>query len=138
MEKSKLGISVGLLAALLYFLGLLSGYLVTVLVAGYILVAESNLWLRKSAVKAVLFLVIFSLLGILVNLIPNFMNLIYHLVAVFGGHFYLSAISELASAAGIVINFLEKVVFIGMGIAALMQKPFKIPVLDPLLDKYMN
>ena len=53
MEKSKLGISVGLLAALLYFLGLLSGYLVTVLVAGYILVAESNLWLRKSAVKAV-------------------------------------------------------------------------------------
>ena len=53
MQKTKLGISVGLLGAAIYFTGLFSGYLVAVLLAGYVLMFEENEWLRKNAVKAV-------------------------------------------------------------------------------------
>ena len=51
MEKTKLGISVALTAALLYFLGLISP-IALVVAAGYVLIAEKDQWLRKSAVQA--------------------------------------------------------------------------------------
>ena len=41
MQK-RLGISVGLLGATVCFVGLFSGYLTTVLIAGYILLFETN------------------------------------------------------------------------------------------------
>ena len=44
MQKTKLGISVGLLGAAIYFMGLFGGYLVAVLLAGYILMFEENEW----------------------------------------------------------------------------------------------
>ena len=51
MQKTRLGISVGLLGAAIYFMGLFSGYLLAVLLAGYVLLFEENSWLRKNAVK---------------------------------------------------------------------------------------
>lgn len=36
MQKTRLGISVGLLGAAIYFMGLFSGYLLAVLLAGYV------------------------------------------------------------------------------------------------------
>ncbi len=53
VQKTKLGISVGLLGAAIYFMGLFSGYMVAVLLAGYVLLFEENEWLKKSAVKAI-------------------------------------------------------------------------------------
>ena len=53
MQKTKLGISVGLLGAAIYFTSLFSGYLVPVILTGYVLLFEENDWLRKNAVKAV-------------------------------------------------------------------------------------
>mgnify|MGYP006974627764 CR=1 FL=1 len=43
MEKTKLGISVSLMAAAVYLLGLLSGYTVTILLVGYILLKEEDM-----------------------------------------------------------------------------------------------
>ena len=42
MQKTRLGISVGLLGAGVCFLGLVGGYLVTAILAGYILLFEEN------------------------------------------------------------------------------------------------
>ena len=53
MNKTKLGITTGLLAALAYFTGCFSGYLLLFLVAGYVLLKEEDEWLRKNVVKAV-------------------------------------------------------------------------------------
>ena len=52
MEKTKLGISVSLMAAAVYLLGLLSGYTVTILLVGYILLKEEDMWLKKQSVGA--------------------------------------------------------------------------------------
>lgn len=60
MEKSKLGISVGLLAAGMYFLGMVS-VLAVVVVAGYVLLREDDAWLKRSAVKAAVLAIAFAL-----------------------------------------------------------------------------
>lgn len=138
MQKTKLGISVGLLGAALYFLGLFSGYMVTVLLAGYVLMFEENTWLRKAAVKAVAVMVLFSLASAVVNLIPNAMSLIDSLVSVFGGSFYIAFISNLVSAVVTALNLLQKLVMLGLGLTALSQGTIAVPVVDKLLEKYMD
>ena len=60
MEKAKIGVSVGALAAMVYFSGICGGLLVAAILTGYILIAESNLWLRRSAVKAIVLMIVFS------------------------------------------------------------------------------
>lgn len=66
MQKSKLGISVGLLGALLYIMGLINTLGLIVMV-GYVLLAEEDLWLKKTGVKALMISLGFSLLSILIS-----------------------------------------------------------------------
>ena len=138
MQKTKLGISVGLLGAALYFLGIFSGYLVPVLLAGYILLCEENEWLRKAAVKAISVMVAFSLMSTVVSLIPNFMNFIGYLVSMFGGSFYIAILSNLVSAVVTALNILETLLLLGLGIKALNQGTIAVPVVDKLINKYMG
>lgn len=70
MEKTRLGISVGLLAAIMYFMGILN-LLGLLLIAGYILFCEKDLWLRKSAVKAVLIYAVFAVITLILGVIDN-------------------------------------------------------------------
>lgn len=76
MQKTKLGVSVAVLGAAMYFTGLFSGYIVAVVLAGYILLMEENEWLKKTAVKAVALMIAFSLLSTLLGLIPGVINFI--------------------------------------------------------------
>ena len=138
MQKTRLGVTVGLLGAVIYFMGLYGGYLITSLLAGYVLLFEENEWLKKSAVKAVALMVFFSVLSTLIYLIPNAINVIDGLVGIFGGSFYINAISSLASAAGSALDIIEKVLFIGLGLKALTQGNIAVPVVDRLIDKYMG
>ena len=60
MQKTKLGISVGLLGAIFFFAGFFGGYLVTILMAGYILLVEDNAWLERVTVKGVVLMLFFQ------------------------------------------------------------------------------
>ena len=138
MQKTKLGISVGLLGAGLYFMGLFSGYMVTVLLAGYVLLREDNEWLRKAAVKAISVMVLFSFVGTIINLIPNAMSFIDHIVSMFGGSFYIGFISNLVNAVVTALNVIEKLLLLGLGVKALNQGTIAVPVVDNLINKYMG
>lgn len=138
MQKTKLGISVGLLGAGLYFMGLFSGYMVTVLLAGYVLLFEDNEWLRKAAVKAISVMVLFSFIGAIVNLIPNAMNFIDYIVSIFGGNFYIAFISNLVNAVVTALNVIEKLLLLCLGVKALNQGTIAVPVVDGLINKYMG
>ena len=63
MEKTKLGISVALLSALTFLSGYL-GITVLVLLAGYILIREENVYLKKTAVGTVVLYLAFAALSI--------------------------------------------------------------------------
>lgn len=138
MQKTKLGVSVGMLGAAIYLTGLFSGYLVAVLLAGYVLLIEENGWLKRSAVKAVSLMVLFSFVTVLINLIPNAMSCISYIAAMFGGNFHIGFISNLVSAVTSVIDIVEKLLFIGLGVKALNQGTIAVPVVDKLINKYMG
>lgn len=138
MQKTKLRISVGLLGAVVYFSSLFSGYVASLLLAGYILLAEENEWLRKSAVKAVILMICFSVISTLIYLLPDAINFVSEVVSMFGGAFYISFISGLAGAAYSAMNIIEKLLFIGLGIKALNQGTIAVPVVDKLIEKYMG
>lgn len=57
----------GMLGAAIYLTELFSGYLVAVLIAGYVLLFEENGWLKRSAVKAVSLMVFFSFITVLIK-----------------------------------------------------------------------
>lgn len=138
MQKTKLGISVGLLGAAIYFMGLFSGYLVVFVLAGYVLLCEENSWLRKCAVKAVFVMAVFSLMVAVLNLVPDIFSFINNIFSMFGGSFYVPFISNLINAIVVALNFIEKLLMIGLGVKALNQGTIAVPVIDKLISKYMG
>lgn len=136
MPKTRLGISVGLLGAAAYFAALFGGFLVTLVLVGYVLMFEENEWLRRSVVKAFALLIVFSICTTIVNLIPNGINFINNLFAAFGGRFSVAFLSYIAAAIVNVLNMIENVVFIVLGLKALNQSTIVIPIVDQLLNKH--
>lgn len=139
MQKTKLGISVGLLGSIIYFaVAFGGGYPIALLLCGYVLLVEDNPWLRKTSVKAVLLLVLFSLINVLFGLIPDIWQTIAHLLAAFNKYPSSTFISGIASAISGVITIVKSVLFIILGLKALNQGAIKLPIIDKIIDKYMD
>lgn len=138
MQKTKLGISVGMLGVVLFFMGLFGGYLITLLLAGYVLLCENNEWLKKAAVKVVSIMIIFSFWTTIVGLVPGAISVIDDIVSIFGGNFYIAFVSNLVNAIVSVLNILEKLLLLGLGVKALNQGTIPVPVVDNLINKYMG
>ena len=138
MEKTKLGITVGALGAITYFAGFFSGYLVAIVLAGYVLLFEDNAWLRRSAVKSIVLMTFFSMLVAVINLIPDVIGFIGNIASVFNGHFAISKVSQVITVLVSGINIFEKVLFLGLGIKALSQGTIVIPFIDTKVSKYID
>ena len=138
MKQSRLGISVGLLCAAVYFLGLFSGYLAVIILVGYILLVEENAWLRKNAVKALALMMIFSLITAIVNLIPGVISFVNDVFVVFGGKFNITFLNRLANAIVSAIGLVEKVTLLLFGIKSIHQSSISIPLIDGLIETYME
>ena len=138
MQKTKLGISVGLLGAALYFLGLFSGYLATVLVVGYVLLCESDEWLKKSAVKAIALLMLFSLASAVITLIPNAISFIDSVFTVFGGDFHIYFITNVINVITTALSIAQKLLFLLLGLMAFKKETIKLPVIDDFINKQFD
>ena len=138
MQKTRLGITVGLLGAALYFSGLFGGYMITIILGGYVLLFEENAWLKKTAVKSVTLLMGFSLLTSLIYLLPNVIGLIDSILNVFGGTFYITFISNIIDVIDNVLGLGENLLFIILGIKALNQGTLSVLIIDKLINKYMD
>ena len=136
MQKTKLGISVGLMGAGIYFMGLFSGYLLCAILVGYVFLFEENEWLKKSALKAIVLLSMLSLLTVGLNLIPNIVNFVNNIVSVFGGNFSIIPLTKLVSAIVGAIDIIQKILFIILGLKAFNQGDISIPIVDNLIAKY--
>lgn len=136
--KTKLGLSVGALGALAYLASLFAGYLPLLLVAGYVLIAEGDEWLRRMAVKAVTFTVAMSLLSFAVSLVPYLFNVINDVLALFDEYFYPEILSDIVSLLHTIISVVESVVLAILGIKAFSQSTLYIPVVDSVVNKIMG
>jgi hypothetical protein len=136
MKKAKLGISVSILGAAVYFLGLVNTVPLVIL-AGYILIVEEDSWLRKAAVKAVAIVltavIVVSLLGLL-SYVFDFLNVIIgwvHLPVKLG---YPLNLDDLIKTA---VYFIRDALLIGCGISALSGGSVKTGRIDSFVDKNM-
>lgn len=134
VNKTKLGISVGLVAAIAYLTGLFSGYITLSIIVGYVLLFETNEWLRKSVVKAMVICLIFSCSKLVIGFIPDAIRLIDSFVSIFGGEFSVAFITRLCSFAVAALAYAENVILLVYGISAVKGKNVKAGQLDQLVD----
>lgn len=142
MKKAKLGISVGLMGAAIYFMGLIST-LGLVILAGYVLLFEENPWLKKSAVKAVILSVAFSLISVVISSGDNVFGILNTMLDWADGPFdfikfqfkYPFDIDILLTNA---LDLLENILFLILGFKALRQDSIKIGFMDNFINKHMD
>ena len=139
MEKTKLGISVGLMGALMFLSGYL-GITALVLVGGYILLKEDSHTLKKYAVYTLVLYLAFLAATMVIGLangvlnVVNFKNWIYsapHLI----GTLY-SVLLAILSTLSSIIALVEKIVFGLFAVCALLGKEIKFSALDKIVDKH--
>lgn len=138
MQKTKFGITVGALGAITYFAAFFGGYLVAIILAGYVLLFEENVWLKRSVVKAVVLMTFFSMLIAVLNLIPDLIGFIGNIASVFNGRFAMAKVNQIINVLVSGTNIVEKVLFLGFGVKALRQGTIVIPFIDSRVSKYMD
>lgn len=135
--KTKLGISVAMMAAATYLLGLFTGNLALLLIVGYVLLCESDEWLKKSVVKALAISLVFSFVSAVIGLIPNAISIVDDLVNIFGGSFNILFISRIITFINTVLTVFEKLLLLGLALLAFDNKTIKLPFVDDLIEKHM-
>lgn len=138
MQKTKLGISVGLVGAGIYFVGLFSGYLAALILVGYVLLVEDNMWLRRTCLKAIVLMVCFSVVSEGIGLIPSVISWIITAGNMFGAYLSMSFISNLITLIRGILSMTETILFLTLGFKALTQGSIHIPVVDNFLNKYLD
>jgi hypothetical protein len=136
MQKTKLGITVGLLGAGLYFLGLLS-FLGLIILSGYVLLFETNEWLRITAVKAVAVVIGFALISTIFTFGNDIFNSINGFLSWIDVSTRLSWPINLDTIGINLINALEKIVLIILGFKAFGQGSIKVGPIDKVVNKNM-
>ena len=138
MQKTKLGISVGLMGAAVYLSALFGGYTPLFLMAGYILLFEENSWLKKSAIKAAIIVFSFALLSALIGFIPGAIGLIDDLLKIFNNNFSLPVITRIVTLTNTVLSLAQKIILIVLAIKALTQGSLPIGFADNLVAKHTD
>lgn len=137
MQKTKLGVSVGLLGAAAYFSAAFGGYVAMFIVAGYILLCEENEWLKKTAVKAVTLMITVGVLITAIGLIPDVLRWLSSFLTVFNVYITTSTVNTLFDSITDAIDIIRTVFFLVLGVKALNQGTVSVPVVDNLINKYM-
>ena len=138
MQKAKIGISVGFIGAAMYLLSLIAGYTPTLLVVGYVLLAEEDAWLKRTAVKAMVMTFLFSLAGIVLSLVPEAMATVSSFLGIFGGSFYLAFIANVISFFKNVLGILEILVMGLFAVKALAQQTLPLGPIDDFINKVID
>lgn len=135
MQKTKLGVSIGVVGAALCFLGCIS-YIPAVILAGYVLIFEENEWLKKTAVKMMIVTITFSLALVGVGLIQDVFGL---LDTCFGWilPFRVGVPLNLDRILRYIFSFLQDFILIVMGFKALSMGTIKLSFIDKMIDKHM-
>lgn len=137
MLKTKLGISIALVGAAMYFLGAIS-FTPAVLLAGYVLIVEENEWLKRQAAKMIGVVVVFGVLSIAVGWIDDVVYMLGIIVRWFSRDTYLSVPANLTTLCQYIITLAKEVFLLMMGFMALGMKNVKLGVVDKQLDKFMS
>ncbi len=133
--KTKLGISVGVMSALLYLGGLFGGYITLTLLVGYVLLKEEDRQLRLAAVKAVGVCLAYSLATCIIGLIPDLVNIPSSFLAIFDVYFTVSFLERIASFLYNILALAKTVILLLLAVMAVVRKEGQTDPLDKLAAK---
>ena len=143
--KSKLGIHIGFLACICFLVAQFGGLIPLLLLAGYILLCEDNYFLRMSALKALLIVLIASVLTTLIGLIPDVLfNLINWFTRIFGADTTFNnlkaivKIDQIFSFLTWIVTTCKMLLLLALAFLACKIKTIPIPFVDKLYDKYCD
>jgi len=136
MQKTRLGISVGIFGAACYFMGIIS-IIPLVVMAGYILLFEQHEWLRKTAVKAVAIVVFFSIISAVIGLVNNASTFLNDIVVLSNGTMNMSSFNRVISLCRTALSFVQALFLLLMGFKALKEGSMKFGAVDNVIDKHM-
>ena len=130
MNKSKLGISTCMTAGLVFLLAIIVEFVSTswlfilpfVMLVAFILYKEEDLWLKASTLKAVLIVLLFTLVNFFLQWIP----------------FAITDSIGLISWFKTIIFVFEKVFLLILAIMAFKGKTIKLPLIDGMIAKHIN
>jgi len=134
MEKTKLGLSVCLMGALVFLSGY-AGLTVIALVAGYVLLKEENEKLRKFAAYTIALYVGFMLVSLCISALDNVIDVINVDNWMYGGGFY-DVFNVIISTLNYIVSLAQKVVFGLLAVGAFLDKDIKIAPLDKFMEKH--
>ena len=138
MEKTKLGISVGLMGATVFLMALGGGITPLLLLAGYIFFKEENVWLKKNTVKAIVVLLVYYIAYYALGLIPDVLGLLLDTIGLVGIHISLSFINNLVYILRDAVSVVKTLILLLSGLTALNMGSIKVSFIDNLIDKHMN
>lgn len=144
MNKTKLGISTNLMAAFIFALAIVFTYVNAGIAIGvllfatvaYILCKEEDLWLKTSAVKAIVILIVFMFVPFFFSFVVDFME--------FLNFFFQFAKFELYDKFNImaflmnIIDVFQKIFLLLLSISALKGKTIKVPFVDNMIAKHLQ
>lgn len=138
MEKTKLGISVGLFGAAIFLVALGGGMTPLLLLAGYVFFKEENVWLKKNAVKAIAVLLVYYMAYYTLGLIPDVLGVLLDTIGLVGLNISLSFINNLIYILRDIVSVLRTLFLLLSGLTALNMGTIKISFIDNLIEKHMN
>lgn len=133
MEKSKLGISIPLTGALIFFLVFVSD-LVAILLAAFVLLYEDNEWLRKSAIKMISVIIVSSMFLVLFDTIDDVFSI---LDIAFGWIIDIDVPFKLDRVGSYVVYAAEKLLLLSFGLKALSMGTIKAKFFDRIINNHM-
>lgn len=134
MEKTKLGLSVKICNVLVFLLFLFGGYTVGLLAVGYVLLCEKDQSLRVSAVTALLVSLAYSLIHMLIGLLPDVENTFVSMLNIFRVYPNVLILSRIANFLYSILSLLRTAVFVVLAIMAVLDKPVQLAPVKKLLD----
>ena len=138
MQKTKLGISVGLIGAGLYFLGIFN-FIPAFLLAAYVLLCEDSEWLKRNAIRMVIIVIGFHILHTGVDMLQEIWGVINSILGWIPFlHLHFNFPLNLDSIADYVISFIGNLVLLLSGFKALSNNMIKVNFADKLLEKHLD
>lgn len=136
MKKAKLGISIGLLGAGMFWLACIN-IIPAVLLALYVLLKEDDEWLRKAAVKMMIVCITFGLLSVGVGMIQDAINALNSMVHWLQPIRTIVLPLNIDTVAQYAIQIIEDLVLIGMGFQAYHLSAMKNNYMDTIIENHM-
>ena len=136
MKKTKLGISANLLAAILCLSPFVGGYTVMFGLALYVLLAEKDEWLKKTAVKTLVIVFIFGAIDVALDLIPGAISVISSIFELFNRPFHMNFVTNLVYTVENILSFFRNILLIAMSVMALAKNAPEFGPVDDMVKKH--